>query len=67
MGIALLVVAALVVLFLITWTVRRHGEAQLPAAGWQRTDEVFIDPTTNRRMRVWIDPQDGSRRYVPEG
>jgi len=56
-----------VVLFLITWTVRRHGEAQLPAAGWQRTDEVFIDPTTNRRMRVWIDPQDGSRRYVPEG
>jgi hypothetical protein len=66
MEIALLVVAALVVLFAITWTVRRHGEAQLPAAGWQRTDEVFIDPTTNRKMRVWIDPQDGSRRYVPE-
>jgi hypothetical protein len=64
--IVLLIAAGLVVLFLITWAVRRYGEAQLPAAGWQRTDEVFIDPTTNRKMRVWIDPQDGSRRYVPE-
>lgn len=46
--------------------VRRHGESQTPADGWQRTDEVFVDPTTERRMRVWVDPVDGSRHYVAE-
>ncbi len=30
------------------------------------TDEVFLDPTTGRRMRVLIDPRSGERRYVAE-
>lgn len=30
------------------------------------TDEVFVDPTTGRRMRVLIDPRSGERRYVAE-
>jgi hypothetical protein len=30
------------------------------------TSEVFIDPTTGRRMRVVIDPANGERRYVAE-
>jgi hypothetical protein len=30
------------------------------------TAEVFIDPTTNQRMRVLIDPANGERRYVAE-
>jgi hypothetical protein len=30
------------------------------------TDEVFIDPTTTRRMRVYLDPVTGERRYRPE-
>jgi hypothetical protein len=30
------------------------------------TDEVFLDPSTNVRMRVWADPSTGERRYVPE-
>jgi membrane protein implicated in regulation of membrane protease activity len=30
------------------------------------TAEVFIDPTTGRRMRVLIDPSTGERRYVAE-
>ena len=65
----LYVVIGVAVLVAIVWSffVRRHGESQLPADGWQRTDEVFVDPTTNRRMRVWIDPRDGSRHYVAEG
>jgi hypothetical protein len=52
----------------IVWSffLRRHGESELPAEGWQRTDEVFVDPTTNRRMRVWIDPVDSSRHYIAE-
>jgi hypothetical protein len=32
----------------------------------QRTDEVFEDPTTGRRLRVWFDPVTGERRYLPE-
>jgi hypothetical protein len=31
------------------------------------TDEVFVDPTTNHRMRVLMDPRTGERRYVAEG
>jgi hypothetical protein len=31
------------------------------------TAEVFIDPTTGRRMRVVVDPASGERRYVAEG
>jgi hypothetical protein len=30
------------------------------------TDERFEDPTTRQRMRVWIDPASGERRYVAE-
>ena len=66
---AVYVVVGAAVLVAIVWSffLRRHGESQLPAEGWQRTDEVFVDPTTNRRMRVWLDPRDGSRHYVAEG
>jgi hypothetical protein len=31
------------------------------------TAEVFIDPTSGRRMRVVVDPINGERRYVAEG
>jgi hypothetical protein len=58
--------AAVVVAIVWSFFLRRHGESELPAEGWQRTDEVFVDPTTERRMRVWVDPVDGARRYVPE-
>jgi hypothetical protein len=34
---------------------------------FQRTSEVFVDPTSGRRMRVWIDPGSGERRYRAEG
>lgn len=30
------------------------------------TDEVFIDPTTGQRTRVWIDSRSGERSYRPE-
>lgn len=33
---------------------------------FQRTGEVFIDPTTGVTTRVWIDPRSGERRYEPE-
>jgi hypothetical protein len=31
------------------------------------TTEVFNDPTTRRRMRVYVDPRTGERRYRAEG
>jgi hypothetical protein len=45
---------------------RGHAQAAKPAAGWIPTDERFRDPTTRAVMRVWIDPADHSRHYVPE-
>jgi UPF0716 family protein affecting phage T7 exclusion len=31
------------------------------------TAEVFVDPTSKMRMRVYSDPRTGERRYVAEG
>jgi hypothetical protein len=45
---------------------RRHGQRQQPAAGWVPTPERFRDPSTRAITRVWIDPSDLSRHYVPE-
>ncbi|MFI5292597.1 MAG: hypothetical protein ACHQ02_07000 [Candidatus Limnocylindrales bacterium] len=33
---------------------------------FRRTDERFIDPTSHREMRVWLDPGTGERRYRAE-
>ena len=35
-------------------------------AGFQGTEERFVDPTTNRQMRVFVDPRTGERRYRAE-
>jgi len=31
------------------------------------TAEIFVDPTSNHRMRVYVDTRTGERRYVAEG
>lgn len=45
---------------------RRHAQRAEPSAGWVPTPERFRDPSTRAIMRVWIDPADLSRHYVPE-
>jgi hypothetical protein len=45
---------------------RGHAHADQPAAGWVPTGERFRDPSTSTVMRVWVDPADQSRHYVPE-
>lgn len=30
------------------------------------TEERFVDPTTRQRLRVWVDPGSGERRYRPD-
>ena len=32
----------------------------------QPTAEIFVDPETGRRMRVWYDATSGKREYRPE-
>jgi hypothetical protein len=65
--IALVVVGAIVALF--GWDryrgSRRGGSASNGSAA-QPTDEVFIDPETGRRTRVWYDQATGRREYRPE-
>jgi len=41
------------------------GESLEPR--FQPTDEIFADPTSDRRMRVFLDPRTGERRYQAEG
>ncbi len=65
--IVLALFVALAVVAYVGWRqLKRHGESPSAAPTWQRTDEVFRDPSSSRIMRVWIDPDDGSRHYVPE-
>jgi hypothetical protein len=63
----LVIVAAVVVLALVALLLGhgRYGESQAAHPTWRPTDEQFIDPTTRRRMRVWLD-EHGDRHYVPE-
>jgi hypothetical protein len=66
--IGLLVVVVVAVVAVVGWVnLRRHGESAVAAADWRRTDEVFRDPSSGRMMRVWLDPADGARHYVPDG
>ncbi len=44
----------------------RHAQASEPEPGWMRTAERFRDPSSGVIMRVWIDPSDESRHYVPD-
>jgi hypothetical protein len=59
LGVAALLVAAFE-------QVRYRFDATAPGLPFQRTDEAFIDPTTGRRMRVYVNPTTGERRYHAE-
>jgi len=49
------------------WPPRKgHAQARSPEPGWVPTAERFRDPSTGVIMRVWIDPSDQSRHYVPD-
>jgi hypothetical protein len=45
---------------------RRHAQTAAPGPGWVPTSERFRDPATGTVMRVWLDPADQSRHYVPD-
>lgn len=43
------------------------GEPSAPGLPFRPTDEVFVDPTSGHRLRVYLDPATGERRYHAEG
>lgn len=49
-----------------SWWRRRHGEADGALPGWLPTSERFLDPSTDRLMRVWLEPGTRTRHYVAE-
>lgn len=62
------VVISLVVVGVVIYSFfpRRHGENVVGTTNLVPTDEIFRDPTTNRLMRVYVDPSTGKRTYIPE-
>ncbi len=48
------------------WTRRRHAQSAAPDPGWVPTTERFRDPSSGTVMRVWLDPADQSRHYIPD-
>ncbi|MDP9468702.1 MAG: hypothetical protein M3P32_08210 [Chloroflexota bacterium] len=43
------------------------GEPSVPGAPFRPTDEVFVDPTSGHRLRVYLNPATGERLYHAEG
>jgi len=44
----------------------RGGRKSTSGSAAQPTAEVFIDPDTGRKTRVWYDQRSGKREYRPE-
>jgi hypothetical protein len=42
------------------------GESSMPVAPFRPTDELFVDPTSGHRLRVYLDPTTGERRYFAD-
>jgi hypothetical protein len=42
------------------------GEPSMPVAPFRPTDELFVDPTSGHRLRVYINPATGERRYYAD-
>jgi hypothetical protein len=63
----LAVVVVGVVIAIFGWD-RYRGDRKGADAGTssEPTSEVFVDPATGKRMRVWYDPETGDRQYRPE-
>ena len=61
------VVVVGVVVALFGWDRYRVGhKAAGESSRAQPTGEVFVDPDTGHRMRVWFDPDTGRREYRPD-
>jgi ABC-2 type transport system ATP-binding protein len=61
------VVVVGIIIALFGWDRYRGGRNGVGGGSHaQPTAEVFVDPDSGRRMRVWYDPDTGHREYRPE-
>lgn len=63
-----LIISLLVIILSIIGTViYRHNrlkhQINEPPSGFQKTNEIFIDPTTGIKQQVWYNPKSGERYY----
>jgi hypothetical protein len=65
--VVLVVVIAGIVIALFGWDRYRGSRKRTSDDGTaQPTGELFTDPASGQRMRVWYDPSTGQREYRPE-
>ena len=63
--IAVVVVGAVIAFF--GWDrYRGNRKSAENGGGAQPTSEVFLDPATGQRMRVWYNAKTGEREYRPD-
>jgi len=66
-GTAVVLLGGLIAVGLITRDRRYTGTRTGPGGNrFLPTSEVFIDPTSGRRVRVYVDPGTGRRQYREE-
>lgn len=66
-GVQLLVIIVIAVASWLIWDKRfknKHGQS-VPK-GFERTNEVSIDPTTQKKLVVYFNPETGERFYKEE-
>ena len=66
-GIQIIILIIIIIGSWFIWDRRfktKHGQ-QVPA-GFIRTNEVSLDPTTNKRLVVYFNPENGERFYKQE-
>jgi len=61
----LAVVVAGIVIALLGWDRYRGGRKSVDSTA-EPTSEVFIDPASGQRTRVWYNPKTGRREYRPD-
>jgi hypothetical protein len=67
--IGLLIIAVLALIMIAAYLIRWERYRTNPAAttsSVRPTTEVFVDPETKQRKRVWYDPATGAREYRDE-
>ena len=69
-GIYILITIASVIIIILSYIVwdkrfKSNKTIHIPP-GFEKTDEVFIDPTTNRRISVYYNPNTAERFYKDE-
>jgi hypothetical protein len=55
-----------IVIAIFGWDRYRGNRKSAAGSAAQPTDEVFVDPETGKRTRVWYDSATGQREYRAE-